>query len=185
MKSMSALSKRWIMMTQRLFYSKPSKIYSVGLSAIVFLVSALAHAQQTPAYLAQELLSPLVTVKSLNEFTKDASRAGLISIGETHGAGPERQMIKKLYDKLFSQLGSKPACLVETFNLLFNPEDPSTPLMKSQCRSITSLGRLSVGITDVAAPLAKAIGAGTPVITHTGFRHIMPMGLLFSGRLSH
>lgn len=130
-------------------------------------------------WVAEDLLSPETQIVPFESFIKDTKKAGLISVGETHQSGKERALIKRLYEGVFGALGTKPACLVETFNLLFTESDPSTPLFKKSCRSISSLGRLSVGITDVEKPLADALSSGGPVVIHTGFRHVMPMGAYY------
>ena len=94
--------------------------YLRGLCLCICVFALTVSSSSFGAYLAEEFVNSSAQIKKTSDFLHDASNADLISVGETHGKGAERQVLHDMYQKLFGKFNGKPTCLVEDFNMLLH-----------------------------------------------------------------
>ncbi len=129
-------------------------------------------------YLADILVKPITRAVSMSEMMTEFKAAQLISIGETHQTGVERETLRDIYQNLSLNLTNKPVCLAENFESLLSKGDIVRPAFESFCQTITDVSGNDQVTTGFKKYLEKSFGS-RPVLTHSGFRHIMPMAQYF------
>lgn len=149
---------------------------TVALSRDASLLRDLAQGQETRPVERAELVERLAT-------------ADLASIGESHEDGLERRVLAGVYSDLFARAGSPRRCLVESYDSLIGRDGaPETPGREDPLRPVFNAGCKREAIFDndswdYSSELARVFGghrrSGELVLSHTGYRHVFPMGKLF------
>ena len=114
------------------------------------------------------------------------AQGDLISIGESHALGLERQYIADLYSDLAPLVNPLPVeCMVETGQTSNGPvplldmngsADPVRPQWMKLCGTGHEFDN---PVNDYTSMLATYTPKGR-VMTHTGMRHMLPFGLLYA-----
>jgi hypothetical protein len=135
-----------------------------------------------PTYLLQEVASSPSQVASISTETMQGllSTADVAMIGESHATGLERQVLAEVYARLFEHAGSPRRCLVETYGSLFsNADDPAKIVFDRYCPKERLFDNPA---WDYTAELGRWLArpASGIVLTHTGFRHILPIARFYA-----
>jgi hypothetical protein len=145
----------------------------------VGLLALQAHAA-TSGYLIQDLASQdSVTLVSVDQIAQRVKVSNLISLGETHESGPEKKVLSFLANAIFSNIRSKPTCIVETYELLVRPENEINSLYQNNCNTIADLQGNGPSSTTFSNALKAEFASDFSVVTHSGFRHILPWGKIY------
>jgi hypothetical protein len=150
--------------------------WKVVLTSSLF-ISQIAFAN---SYIVDLVTDPKAIKVSSSTVVTEMSKAQLISIGETHSHGLEREAIRDLYVSLQKVAKSRADCFVETFDNLMPANDVVRDSFLKLCKKTTSVLGNGPLQTVFEKPMAKSFGKSV-VLTHSGFRHVMPMGRIFPG----
>lgn len=152
-----------------------------GVMFFKILAITLACGVSHAAYLSESINLNSTTVHTMTDIKTSIKKSRLISIGESHQSGIERELLKEIYLNLFSAITKKANCLIEDVDNLFPTQDLVRPVVLNGCNKVINVTGNSPATTGYSVPLKDNLKLDRIVITHSGFRHIMPMGVLFPG----
>ncbi|MCC6278656.1 MAG: hypothetical protein IT289_12140 [Oligoflexia bacterium] len=144
----------------------------LGLMGLMFNSGASAATLLDELTVKHRWLSPVEVQKTLDE-------AENLSVGETHNDGQESKLFNSLYLEKWKIGDRRPRCLVESFKEIFPESDVNYPLFRQGCEKIKSTLGNGPGQTVFKQSLTEAYNEGRNILTHSGFRHVLPWGLVF------